>query len=187
MRLHENVDNNDENRFLQTVSILVHRPIVWPKNIPVFWNLLRYRIRVRRLAIGLIPKRDASPRDGQHPLWEDRLLQRTISRSVGTLRKQFPRHAEIARSSPRVAWDSRHVPRPIPMCCLRTTASFCLRIFDRRDSMNRYQADTRTLRNHPRVRAPLSFFAYKGWHEFNSFSTAFHITSSHAFFKVKVN
>lgn len=36
MRLHENVGNNDDNRFLQIVSILARRLIVWPKIIPVF-------------------------------------------------------------------------------------------------------------------------------------------------------
>lgn len=151
LRLREKMSTtmNDDNRFLQTVSILACGLIV-PKIFPFFRGTLQ------RSAIGLIRKRDASPRDGQHPLRGDGLLRRTVSRSVGTLRKQFPRHAEIVRSSPRVAWDRGTCPEWISTCCLRTTASFCLRIFDRSDSMNRYQADTRTLRNRPRVRAPLS-------------------------------
>lgn len=151
-----------------------------------------FRGGLRRPAIGLIRKRDASPRDGQHPLRGDRLLRRIRLPQ----RRDAPKTISSSRGNSSILATSclgprsRHVPRPIPTC-LRTTASFCLRIFDRRDSMNRYRTDTRTLRNRPRVGAPLSpkvlFFAYGVVlaNEFNSFSAVFHVTSPLPFFNRK--
>lgn len=99
-------------------------------------------------------------------------LGETVPRSVGTSRKQFPRHAEIVRPSPGVAWhqlearaspDSHVLPACLPIL------SFFLRIFDHRDSINRFPTYTRLYVTGPRVRAPrivvfknraLSFFIF---------------------------
>jgi len=88
------------------------------------------------------------------------LPQRTVSRSVGTPRKQFPRHAEIVRRSPGVAWIRFEARARFRRAACRTSRLFFfffLHIFDRRDSTNRFQTDTRHLTDQlMRSKAPLS-------------------------------
>lgn len=115
----------------------------------------------------------------------------SVSRSVGTPRKQFPRHAEIVRSSPRVAWD-----RGRGTCLGRFPRAACGRpllsafVFSTAATL---WIDTGRIRElYATVHVwglhclRKSFFLHTGlpWHEFNSFSAVFHVTSPLPFFLI---
>lgn len=145
---------DDDDRFRRTIfGFCPQTDHLSVRNIPFFRNISPVVRRREGTILDLSWERNASPRDGQHPLRGDGLLGRTVPRSV----RDVPKTISSSRGNSSVfAWyqlearaspDSHVLPAclpGLPAClCLPADSSFLLSYFrpSRRifDSINRFQ------------------------------------------------